>query len=244
MPLAQAPGDNVSPGLLDLLYAAIAAGRPWSKLAGRAWLKPVHRIDDEASGLLVLAKNKTALAVLQDWLGTGKPGRTYLALVKGCPIEDQFAIDSPIAQHPVRLNLMHVDQRRGKKSKTVVTVVEKFSSWTLVRCEALTDRTHQVRLHLRHAALPVVGDAAYGGRPLLLSRLKPDYRLRPDRDERPLITSPALHSEALSCPHPVTGAPLTITAPWPKDLTVAVKYLRRYAGAGASAIADTAEPQA
>ena len=72
---------------------------------------------------------------------------------------------------------------------------------------------------------------AYGGRPLLLSSLNADYRLKPNQIERPLIARPALHAEALTLPHPVTGDPLTITAPWPKDLTVAVKYLRRYAAA-------------
>jgi 23S rRNA-/tRNA-specific pseudouridylate synthase len=57
------------------------------------------------------------------------------------------------------------------------------------------------------------------------------YRLKPNQTERPLMARPALHAEAMSLPHPVTGSPLTITAAWPKDLTVAVKYLRRYAAA-------------
>jgi 23S rRNA-/tRNA-specific pseudouridylate synthase len=70
---------------------------------------------------------------------------------------------------------------------------------------------------------------AYGGRPLLLSSLKRNYRLKPDQIEHPLMARTALHAEAFTLPHPVTGEALTITAPWPKDLTVAVKYLRRYA---------------
>ena len=70
---------------------------------------------------------------------------------------------------------------------------------------------------------------AYGGRPLLLSSLKLTYRLKPNQIERPLISRAALHAESLTLPHPVTGETLNITAPWPKDLTVAVKYLRRYA---------------
>jgi 23S rRNA-/tRNA-specific pseudouridylate synthase len=74
-----------------------------------------------------------------------------------------------------------------------------------------------------------VGDSLYGGRPLLLSQLKPDYRLKPNKTERPLLSQPALHAESLALPHPVTGEPLAITAPWPKHLNVAVKYLSRYA---------------
>ena len=114
---------------------------------------------------------------------------------------------------------------------TVFEVRERFSRWTLMQCELLTDRPHQVRAHLRHIGLPVIGDQLYGGRPLLLSRLKQVYRLKPNQTERPLIARPALHAETLSLPHPVTGTPLGIAAPWPKDLTVAVKYLRRYAAA-------------
>jgi 23S rRNA pseudouridine955/2504/2580 synthase len=105
-----------------------------------------------------------------------------------------------------------------------------------LKCQPLTGRTHQIRAHLRHAGYPIVGDALYGGRPLLLSRLKSEYRLKPDRTERPLISDAALHAEQLTLPHPITGAMTTITAPWPKDLTVAVKYLRRYAGGSAGVL--------
>ena len=121
--------------------------------------------------------------------------------------------------------------QRGKRSLTVFEVRERFSGFTLLQCEPLTNRPHQIRAHLRWARLPVVGDRAYGGRPLLLSSLKREYRLKPNQIERPLIARAALHAESLTLPHPVTGEALTITAPWPKDLTVAVKYLRRYAAA-------------
>ena len=84
-------------------------------------------------------------------------------------------------------------------------------------------------MHLRQAGLPIVGDTLYGGSPLLLSRLKTDYQLKPGKTERPLIDRVALHAEELRLAHPVTGVEVVITAPWPKDLTVAVKYLRRYA---------------
>jgi 23S rRNA-/tRNA-specific pseudouridylate synthase len=82
---------------------------------------------------------------------------------------------------------------------------------------------------LRHAGFPVVGDELYGGKPLWLSRLKPNYRLKPGHEERPLLSRAALHAEELTLPHPVTGEVLTITAPWPKDLKVALKYLRQFA---------------
>jgi hypothetical protein len=61
--------------------------------------------------------------------------------------------------------------------------------------------------------------------------LKQGYRLKPNQIERPLIATPALHAEAMNLAHPVTGESLAITAAWPKDLTVAVKYLRLFAAA-------------
>ena len=77
--------------------------------------------------------------------------------------------------------------------------------------------------------LPIAGDALYGGRPLFLSRIKPGYRENPNRPERPLIGRVGLHAEQLELTHPLTGQPVAISAPWPKDLAVAVKYLRKYA---------------
>ena len=74
-----------------------------------------------------------------------------------------------------------------------------------------------------------MGDVLYGGGLLLLSRLKSDYRLKHNKTERPLLDRTALHAAELKLANPVTGAEAVITAPWPKDLTVAVKYLQRYA---------------
>ena len=123
---------------------------------------------------------------------------------------------------------MRVDEKEGKKAKTQFELMEKFRRCSLIKCQPLTGRTHQIRVHLRHAGLPIIGDTLYGGSPLLLSDLKAGYRLKPKKTERPLIDRVALHAEQLSLTHPVTGKEIHITAPWPKDLTVAVKYLRRY----------------
>jgi 23S rRNA-/tRNA-specific pseudouridylate synthase len=73
-----------------------------------------------------------------------------------------------------------------------------------------------------------VGDELYGGKKLWLSRLKKDFRLKDGREERPLISRVALHAEELTLPHPVTGETVTIKSEWPKDLRVALKYLRQF----------------
>ena len=124
---------------------------------------------------------------------------------------------------------MRVDPKSGKKSKTEFEVLEKFKSYTLLRCRPLTGRTHQIRVHAKKAGFPIAGDDLYGGTDLLLSKLKGDYRLKPGKTERPLIDRVALHAQQLTIVHPVTGATTVIKAELPKDLSVALKYLRRYA---------------
>lgn len=229
--LLTAPDPNAPerPTLVTLLHAGIAAGKPWAQERGLAYLMNAHRLDPETSGVILFAKSKSVLVVLADFFGVDKPGKKYMALAHGVPSEDRFEIDAKLAPHLARPGMMSVDREHGKRSRTLFEVLEKFSRNTLLRCEPLTLRLHQIRVHLCHAGLRLAGDELYGGKPLWLSRLKPDFRLKPGKTERPLIARPALHAEQLTLPHPLTGEVLTITAPWPKDLTVAVKYLRRYA---------------
>ena len=221
--------DPQRPNLMQLLHAAVAGGKPWARERGLNYLMNAHRLDFETSGVILLAKSKPVLVALADLFGSEKPLKQYAALAQGTPAEGKFEVEARLAPHPVRTGLMQVDPKNGKRARTVFEVLEKFSGWTLLRCEPLTSRTHQIRVHLRHAGLPIVGDQLYGGKPLWLSRLKPNYRLKPGHTERPLISRAALHAEQLTLPHPVTGGTLTITAPWPKDLKVAVKYLRQFA---------------
>lgn len=221
--------DPERPNLMGLLHEAQRGGVPWAVARGLEFVGNVHRLDDEASGALLLAKNKSTLAALADQFSAEKPLREYVALVQGEPAEPAFLVQAAIAPHPVRPGVMRVDARRGKKAKTEFQVIERFSGYTLLRCRPLTDRRHQIRVHLRQAGLPMAGDTIYGGRPLCLSRLKPGYRFKRDVDERPLLGRAALHGVALTFQHPRTGESVRIEVPWPKDFQVALKYLRRFA---------------
>jgi RluA family pseudouridine synthase len=223
--------DSQRPSLMGLLHTAIADAKPWVRERGLNCLMNAHRLDSETSGVILLAKNKPALVALANLFGSGKPLRKHVALVWKAPAGDKFEVDAKLAPHPVKLGLTRVDSNHGKKSKTRFEVLERFSGYTLLKCESQIDRPHQIRVHLRHTGLPVVGDELYGGKKLWLSRLKRDYRLKPGREERPLISRAALHAEELTLPHPISGQTVTITAPWPKDLKVAVKYLRQFSPA-------------
>lgn len=225
------PSAPQRPSLTHLLRTALAAGKPWVREHRLTYLSPAYRLDADTSGVLLLAKSKPVLAALASRLGSEQPLLNYVALVWGAPRQASFAADAPLAADAARPGRMRVDRKGGRKSKSRFEVRERFAGCTLLGCQPLTLRPHQLRVHLLQARLPVVGDGLYGGRKLWLSRLKRDYRLKPGRLERPLMARAALHAESVNLTHPVTGQPLVATAPWPKDLKVAVKYLRQFAGA-------------
>jgi 23S rRNA pseudouridine1911/1915/1917 synthase len=223
--------DPNRPNLMKLLHAGIERGAPWAKSRGLSYLMNAHRLDFETSGIILLAKTKPMLVALADLFGSEKPVKTYTALVQGTPAQPTFEVNAKLAPHPVKVGLIRVDEKNGKRSRTQFELAEKFAGYSLLRCRPLTGRTHQIRAHLRHVGLPIVGDELYGGHQLLLSSLKTEYRLKPNRTERPLLDRVALHAEELRLVHPITGAEITITDPLPKDLRVAIKYLRLYAPA-------------
>jgi len=225
-------GDPQRPSLMKLLQQGIARNAPWARERRLTYLANAHRLDNETSGVLLLARDKPTLIALADQFGAEKAARTCVALIHGSPAENAFEVDARLAPHPAQPGLVRVDARQGKKAKTLFEVEERFSGYTLLNCRPLTDRTHQIRAHLRHVGCPIVGDSLYGGRPLLLSRLKPEYRFKPDREERALMGRVALHAGQLNVAHPDSGAMIAVAAPWPGDMMVAVKYLRRYAGGG------------
>jgi RluA family pseudouridine synthase len=229
-PLLSSPDryDLSRVNLMRLLHQGITKGAPWATQGNLKYLANAHRLDSEVTGVFVLAKDKKTLVALADQFGAEKPKQVYVALIRGTPPEDNFEVDAKIAPNPLRPGLMRVDSRNGKKSKTEFTVRQKFSGYTLIECRPLTARMHQIRAHLQYIQLLLIGDKSYGGAELLLSHLKSDYRLKGGKTERPLISNLALHAEKLTLSHPVTNEPIAIEAPWPKDLTVAVKYLQRY----------------
>lgn len=224
--------DAARPNLMKLLHRDIERGAPWARERQLAYLMNAHRLDFETSGVILLAKDKPALVELATQFGSEKPAKRYAALVRGSVPHPVFETEAKLAPHPLRPGLMRVDSRNGKRSRTEFSVRERFSGYLLLECRPKTGRTHQIRAHLKSLHLPLVGDEMYGGPPLLLSSLKHEYRLKHGRVEKPLIDRVALHAEELIVRHPGNGESIKIEAPWPKDLTVAVKYLRRYVGVG------------
>ena len=231
------------PNVMKILHRDIAAGAASMGERGLTYLANVHRLDFETSGILLLAKTKTALIHLANQFGEERPHKRYFAIINGNPALDEFEVDQPLAHHPIRVHEVRVDVDNGKKSRTAFKVVERFRSYSLVECRPFTGRTHQIRVHLKHYGYPVVGDKLYGGGPLLLSHLKRDFRLKKDRAENPLINRVALHASELTVTHPVTLQEVTIQAPMAHDMAVALKFLRKFgmASAQTASAVETAE---
>lgn len=220
--------DAQRPNLMRLLHEGVAARKPWAAERNLDYLANAHRLDFETTGVFLLAKNRPALVILANHFGSEIPRKTYVALAQGNPPGGTFTVDVSLDADRFRSGVMRVS-RGGKKSITDFTVCERFAGCSLIEARLRTDRTHQIRIHLQHAGHPIFGDAAYGGGELRLSSLKRNYHRRADGTERPLVTSLALHAWKLELPHPVTGEPVRIEAPWPVEFEVALKYLRRYA---------------
>lgn len=211
--------DKDKPDLISLLQAA----RPGESLAN------VHRLDFNTSGVFVVAKNQETFRDLVRQFRDRETRKMYAALVRGTPDITPLTIDLPIGRHPKFPGLARIDHSRGSEARSIVNVRERFRGYALLEVVIETGRMHQIRVHVQAIGCPLVGDPDYGGAPLLLSQIKPNYKAKDEEPERPLLDRPALHAERLTLTQPSTGKGLTIEAPWPKDLTIALKQLRKYA---------------
>ena len=190
----------------------------------------VHRIDKDTTGCVLVAKHLEAERALRVAFEDGRISKRYLALVEGelAPRDRPELIDAPIGTDQRRTGRMRVGSE-GRPSQTRVTVVERFEGYTLLACEPLTGRTHQIRVHLAHAGFPLAVDATYGRRDaLLLSEIKRGYRAKRGRPETPLIGRLTLHAERLTFPDLARGAgELTVVSPLPKDFQRLLKQLAK-----------------
>jgi len=159
----------------------------------------VHRLDREASGLIVFAKTPEAKAVLQKQFEDHSAGRTYLAVTEGRIPGDEFTVESLLAENAAFHCYSTHDPTKGKRAVTHVKVLQRTPHRTLVEVRLETGRKHQIRVHLADERFPIVGDPAYG-------------------NKRSPIRRMALHGAALTFRHPHTGESMTFTAPLPADV--------------------------
>jgi len=167
---------------------------------GRADIEPsiVTRLDKDTSGLVIVALGPDVHAQVQKDSEAGLIRKEYLALVRGTPDPDRGSISLPLARSTEDRRLVVVTPT-GQDSQTNYELVSSVDGYSLVRCELITGRTHQIRVHLAAKGWPIAGDTTYGA-------------------VHPSLTRQALHAWRITLPHPITREPLQIEAPVPADL--------------------------
>ena len=198
-----APGHTDDTLVNGLLYAM---GDRLSGINGEMRPGIVHRIDKDTSGLLAIAKNDLAHAVLASQLKDHTMARTYEAIVCGNLKEDSGTVDAPIGRHPTDRKKMCVTARNSRNAVTHWEVVERFPGYTHIRCHLETGRTHQIRVHMAHIGHPLTGDFLYG------------------TEDPALIGRAALHACTLKFRHPITGLPLSFEIGLPEDMRRLIGY--------------------
>jgi 23S rRNA pseudouridine1911/1915/1917 synthase len=189
----------------------------------------VHRLDKDTSGLMVVAKTDRAFRALVAAIQAREVERVYRALAWGDPGRDAGRIEAPIGRDRRHRKRMAVVTRGGKPAATRWEVLERFGPAVSLAVTLESGRTHQIRVHLSHLGLPVVGDPVYGGRGKKLLSLGSGERSL-GRALLECLPRQALHASELRLTHPVSGKSLSFTTPLPEDFSRALEILRAFRG--------------
>jgi 23S rRNA pseudouridine955/2504/2580 synthase len=199
-------GSGVSFGVIEQLRHA----RPGARM-----LELVHRLDRDTSGVLLVAKKRSALTRLQDQFRDRETGKTYLALVKGQWPSNKKVIDLPLQRYLIpngvgegerRVRIAAKDDANAQRAITLVRVSRLVGDYSLLEVTIKTGRTHQIRVHLASQGYPIVGDDKYGDFEL-------NKRLAAQGMKRMF-----LHAWRLQFVHPQTGRSETVEAALPEEL--------------------------
>lgn len=209
-------GSGVSFGVIEQLRRA----RPQAR-----FLELVHRLDKETSGVLLLAKKRSALTALQDQFRARGTDKTYLALVLGDWPAQKKVIDVALHKYLDAAGERRVravaadDEEDGRRSITLVKVRQRFERFTLLEVTIKTGRTHQIRVHLAHEGHPIVGDAKYGdfAQNKALSKGMGHDTAKFGRM--------FLHAWRLAVDHPATGERLALEAALPAECETFLEQL-------------------
>jgi 23S rRNA pseudouridine955/2504/2580 synthase len=200
-------GSGVSFGVIEQLRRA----RPQAR-----FLELVHRLDKQTSGVLLLAKKRSALTALQQQFRARDTDKTYAALAIGAWPASNKVIDvalhkSEAADGRRRVRAVDADDDDGRRSITLVKVAQRFERYTLLDVTIKTGRTHQIRVHLAHEGYPIVGDDQYGDFELnkQLARGEGLAGVRFDRM--------FLHARRLAFDHPASGERVLLQSPLPAE---------------------------
>ncbi len=202
--LAVHGGSGIRLGLIE----ALRQMRPQEKM-----LELVHRLDRDTSGCILIAKKRTALTALHDDLREGRVDKRYLALVFGLWPARIKDVKAPLLKNELA-SMVRVSDT-GKSAHTGFTIKQAFDRYTLLEVKPYTGRTHQIRVHAKHAGHSLVGDEKYSDETKNAEAKVLGFKRL------------CLHAASLVFKHPVSGDKVHIEAPLPEDIAIPLQKLEK-----------------
>ncbi len=149
--------------LQTAIDSSIRADDFWARSRNLRYLRHIHRLDADTSGVMLFAKSEGAMRAMGEMFESRRMEKTYLAVVEGVPKETEWNCELPIGPDPLKFGKMRVDNtEEGKESETHFRVLLTSGRFTLIEASPLTGRTHQIRLHLAESGCPIMCDELYG----------------------------------------------------------------------------------
>lgn len=196
-----------------LLHLLLSEHPEWGRL------HVIHRLDRETSGIVIFGRSRADTNAVAAQFRQRTVAKRYLALVEGSPAEERFIIDLPLGQARGSAIRKAVGIREdGTPARTEVRVLHRGAGWTWVEARPETGRLHQIRVHLKAAGLPILGDKIYGRTEEFFLKFIADEPLTKEEQAILGLARQALHAYQLQIRHPRSGEPLTLIAPLPEDI--------------------------
>jgi len=187
-------------------------------------LRVIHRLDRETSGIVVFGRTRAATESVAIQFRRRSVEKRYLAIVHGAPADDAFTIDAPLGPaQDSRIRKAVGVRADGVPARTDIRVLHRGMGWALLEAHPRTGRLHQIRVHLRHAKLPILGDKVYGLNEEFFLRFIAGEPLAPAEQAALGLSRQALHAYRLRLQHPATGDALELRCPLPADLAGALR---------------------
>ncbi|MEY4876549.1 MAG: hypothetical protein RL708_1698 [Bacteroidota bacterium] len=189
----------------------------------------VHRIDKNTSGILVVAKNQTALEFLGKQFFYHSIQRKYLALIWGEPKADEGTITGNIGRNPNDRQKFYVtdNPEEGKHAVTHYKVIERMGYVSLIECQLETGRTHQIRVHMSNIGHPIFSDETYGGNKIMKGTIYAKYKQFVENCFA-MCPRQALHAQSLGFIHPTTQKEIYHEVPMPDDMKNVIEKWRNF----------------
>ncbi|NDI35811.1 RluA family pseudouridine synthase [Chengkuizengella sediminis] len=180
----------------------------WIQKGENYRFRPIHRLDEETSGVLAIAKNPYVHQQISEQMINNQVKKEYTAIVSGHLPDLEGTVNAPIDRDPEQQHLRIVTDE-GYSAITHYKVEEEYQSASLVRLWLETGRTHQIRVHMKHLGCPLVGDKMYG-----------------EENNGPKMDRQALHAAKLAFYHPNTRKYVEFTASLPEDMKSVIRHLK------------------